>query len=111
MADILLIGVVLAVVAYWWDTTRANEVAVRYCSRLCTTEGLQLLDASVSRQRQWLRRSPSGGIELCRLFSFEYSTDAQDRHYGYIVMLGRQVVETAMPGHATATTGENGRLH
>jgi hypothetical protein len=97
MAEMVLITGVFAVVAYWWDTTRANEAAVRYCRRLCAAEGLQFLDASVSRQKLWLRRSPTGGVELCRLFSFEYSTDAQDRHYGYIMMLGRQIVESALP--------------
>ena len=94
MQEIVLIALVLAVIAYWWDTTRTNEIAMLSCRRICQTAGVQLLDATVSRQRVWLRRHPQGGIQLCRLYSFEYSQDNQSRQYGYIVLLGHQVVES-----------------
>jgi hypothetical protein len=94
MQEILLIGLVLAIIAYWWDTTRTNEIALQSCRRICQSAGVQLLDASISRQRVWLRRATGGGIQICRLYSFEYSQDSQSRHYGYIVLLGHQVVES-----------------
>ena len=94
MQEIVLILLVLAVIAYWWDTARTNEIAMQSCRRLCQSEGVQLLDATVSRQRVWLRRHPHGGIQLCRLYSFEYSQDNHSRQYGYIVLLGHQVVES-----------------
>ena len=102
MQEILLIGIVLAIIAYWWDTTRTNELAMRSCRRLCQSAGVQLLDATVSRQRVWLRRHPQGGIQLCRLYSFEYSQDNHNRQFGYIVLLGHQVVESRIgPSNAT----------
>ena len=94
MQEILLTGVLAAVVAYWWDTTRTNEIAMQSCRRICQTAGVQLLDATVSRQRVWLRRQPGGGVQICRLYSFEYSQDSETRQFGYIVLLGRQVVES-----------------
>lgn len=94
MQELILIGLLLAVGGYWWDTTRCNEIAFRYCRGLCERARVQLLDASVSRQRVWLRRSPAGGLQLCRLYSFEYSRDNLNRLYGYIVLIGREVVET-----------------
>jgi hypothetical protein len=94
MHEIALISLLLAIVAYWWDTTRTNEIALQSCRRICQSAGVQLLDASVSRQRVWLRRRPQGGIQLCRLYSFEYSQDNQNRQFGYIVLLGHQVVES-----------------
>ncbi|MGB5277949.1 MAG: DUF3301 domain-containing protein [Gammaproteobacteria bacterium] len=94
MQEILLIALLLAIVAYWWDTTRTNEIAMHNCGRICQSAGVQLLDATVSRQRVWLRRHPQGGIQICRLYSFEYSSDNKSRQFGYIVLLGRQVVES-----------------
>lgn len=94
MQEILLTGLLAAVVAYWWDTTRTNEVAMQNCRRICQTAGVQLLDATVSRQRVWLRRHPGGGVQICRLYSFEYSQDSENRQFGYIVLLGHQVVES-----------------
>jgi hypothetical protein len=85
---------VLAIIAYWWDTTRTNEIALQSCRRICQSTGVQLLDATISRQRVWLRRHPRGGVQICRLYSFEYSRDSENRQFGYIVLLGHDVVET-----------------
>ena len=102
MQEILLTALLAAVVAYWWDTMRTNEIAIRNCRRICQGAGVQLLDATVSRQRVWLRRPPQGGIQICRLYSFEYSQDSETRQFGYIVLLGHQVVESRIgPSNAT----------
>ena len=100
MQEILFIIVVLAVIGYWWDTMVTNELALQACRRACQNTQMQLLDATVMRQRLWLRRSPTGGLQICRLYSFEYSADNATRQQGYVVTLGRQVVETSMePRH------------
>ncbi len=104
MQEILLITILLAIIAYWWDTTRTNEIAIQSCRRSCESAGVQLLDATVSRQRVWLRRHPHSGIQICRLYTFEYSTDNQNRQYGYIVLLGRQVVESKIDFANAATS-------
>jgi len=98
MDDLLLIILILAAIWYWWDTQRSNEVALMVCKKRCDNAGLQLLDATVTRQRSWLRRGPGGYIQICRLYSFEYSDDQSldygQRQHGYIVLIGKQVVET-----------------
>ncbi len=100
MDDIFFIILLLSAIWYWWDTQRSNEIALFVCRKKCATAGFQLLDATVIRQRTWLRRG-SGSLQICRLYSFEYSTDkASDyghREQGYIVLIGKQVVETNMP--------------
>ncbi|MBE9567841.1 MAG: DUF3301 domain-containing protein [Proteobacteria bacterium] len=99
--EILLIMLVLSIAWYWWDTQRSNEMALGVCRQKCLNAGLQLLDATITRQRTWLRRGDSGQVQICRLYSFEYSDDqASDygqREHGYIVLIGKQVVETSMP--------------
>ncbi len=101
MDDLLLIILILALIWYWWDTQQCNEIALYVCKKKCETAGLQLLDASVSRQRSWLRRGQNGTVQICRLYSFEYSDDQSSdygqRQQGYIVIIGKQVVETSMP--------------
>jgi hypothetical protein len=103
MDEILFILLILAGIWYWWDTQQCNEIALAVCQKKCANAGLQLLDATVTRQRSWLRRGTGGGLQICRLYSFEYSNDqASDfaepgfgaREYGYIVLIGKQVVET-----------------
>ncbi len=98
MDDLLLIILILAAIWYWWDTQRSNEIALFVCKKKCDTAGLQLLDATVTRQRSWLRRGSGGYVQICRLYSFEYSDDQSidfgERQHGYIVLIGKQVVET-----------------
>jgi hypothetical protein len=102
--DTLLILLILTGIWYWWDTQRSNEIALLVCRQKCGAAGLQLLDATVTRQRTWLRRGPSG-LQICRLYSFEYSAasvmDYGKREQGYIVLIGKQVVETRLPHDET----------
>ena len=108
MADILLIALILIIIWYWWDTQQSNEIALTMCKRKCSQAGLQLLDATVSRQRSWIRRGPRGNLQICRLYSFDYYNEASEtfseagfggRNNAYIVLIGNQVVETSMPHH------------
>jgi len=107
MQELLLITALAAVALYWWDTTRTSELALNACQNLCRNAELQLLDNTVVQQRIWLGRSASGGVQLCRIYSFDYSDDNESRRQGYIVMLGLHVAETSMdPRHVTGRTIE-----
>ena len=101
MGELLFIFLVLSAAWYWWDTQQGNEIALAMCQQKCANAGLQLLDATVTRQRTWLRRTSNGYLQICRLYSFEYSghgaSDFGQRELGYIVLIGKQVVETNIP--------------
>jgi len=107
MVDLLLIILILAGIWYWWDTQQSNEIALLACKRKCQSAALQLLDATVTRQRSWLRRGPNGAMQICRLYSFEYSGDQTfdygQRQQAYVVLIGKQVVETNMPNEGDDT--------
>jgi len=98
MDEILLILLIFAGIWYWWDTQQCNEIALAVCRQKCMRTHLQLLDATVTRQRSWLRRGNGGSLQICRLYSFEYTDtqalDYDQRQHGYIVLIGKQVVET-----------------
>ena len=117
MDDILFIILILTVVWYWWDTQQSNEIALAACKRQCKSSGLQLLDATIMRQRTWLRRGGSGSIQICRLYSFDYTNDVtphigeaefRERESGYIVLIGKQVVETNIPHQDRVKNNEQG---
>ncbi len=106
MEELLFIVLILTAIWYWWDTQQSNEIALAVCKQKCANSGLQLLDATVTRQRSWLRRGPKGYLQICRLYSFDYYHEtSQDftgaafgqRENGYIVLIGKQVVETNIP--------------
>ena len=110
MEDLLFIILILAAIWYWWDTQQSNEIALSVCQQKCAKVGLQLLDATVMRQKTWLRRGAGGGLQICRLYSFEYNLLSADqqlvelqpseygrRESGYIVLIGKQVVEANLP--------------
>lgn len=107
LQELLLIICLLAVAAFWWDSMRSGELALMTCQRLCQRQELQLLDNTVMRQRLWLGRSASGSLQLCRIYSFDYSDDNETRWQGYIVTLGQYVAETSMdPRQSTGRTIE-----
>lgn len=113
MEDLLFILLILSIIWYWWDTQQSNEIALAVCKQKCINAGLQLLDATVTRQRTWLRRNANSGVQICRLYSFEYNDESSgeltkstfgERKYGYIVLVGKQAVETHM-SHQDLTSG------
>lgn len=106
MDEILFILIITVLVLFWWDNAKSGELALHYCRQRCQKEGFQLLDASVSRQRIWLRKAPGGGVQLCRLYSFEYSDDRESRLFGYIVLIGKQIVESSCPGKQPGQTSQ-----
>ena len=101
MAEWIFILILGGAIWYWWDTQQSNELALSVCRQKCDLNALQLLDSTVTRQRTWLRRATNGHVQICRLYSFEYSVGGSvgfgDRVQGYIVLLGKQVVETSLP--------------
>ncbi len=117
MEDLLFIILILAIIWYWWDTQQCNEIALSVCKQKCINADLQLLDATVIRQRVWLRRGSAGSVQICRLYSFEYyngqrsaaggsaltRSEFGERQQGYIVLIGKQVVETKLPHEDTET--------
>lgn len=115
MSELFFISVILVGIWYWWDTQRCNELALSSCLRKCKAAGLQLLDATVTRQRTWLRRDSNGRLQICRLYSFEYSCDTPldfgQREYAYIVLTGKQVVELNIPQLDTGANANAKVIH
>jgi hypothetical protein len=84
------IGLVGLFAWLWLDGARARELATGIAESMCRRRGLQFLDGTVSLQRIGLRRGPHG-MQIRRLFGFDFSIEGVGRHSGYLILLGNAV--------------------
>ena len=91
MDPLFILFLILAVTWYWAAGLRSKELARRAAQQACTRAGVQLLDDTVQRERQWLCRGASGRVQICRRFSFEFASDGGQRYHGRIELGGIQV--------------------
>lgn len=99
MSDIVWLASIGLVMWYWWDSVRTQELAREAGLRACQNAGVQFLDDTVARKRQWLRRNTQGRIQLCRLYFFEFTSDGSERYQGRIVMFGQALREVEMDAY------------
>ena len=77
---------------YWLDSLKAREIAVAAAAAACAQEGVQFLDDTVAQDGLRLVRGADGRLRLQRSFAFEYSRSGDDRHPGYVTLLGHEVI-------------------
>jgi len=85
--------IVLAGSAWLWlDSLKARDGGIAAARTACNTEGLQLLDDTVSLASLRPARNDDGRLLLRRVYNFEYSDTGDNRRNGSVVLLGHQVV-------------------
>lgn len=89
----------IALAWYWGASLHSKELARRAAQRACADAGVQLLDETVHRERQWLCRSASGRLQLCRRFGFEFTSDGGQRYQGRLRIDGRRVHKVEMDAY------------
>ena len=96
MSDLLVVLILLAMLAFWWDSLGARQVARLAGRRACEREGVQFLDDTVAVSRIRLQRDGRGRLMFYRQYRFEYSQSGDERLWGQVDMLGKQVVRVEM---------------
>lgn len=76
----------------WLDSLKAREAAIGAARAACASEGLLLLDATVSISALRLARDDEGRLRVQRAYEFEYSDTGDNRLKGSIVTLGHRVI-------------------
>ena len=76
----------------WLDGLRARDAGIAAARSACQSEGLQLLDDTVSLASLRPARGDDGRLMLRRAYDFEYSDTGDNRRRGSVVLLGRHVV-------------------
>jgi Protein of unknown function (DUF3301) len=74
---------------FWYDSMQAREQAISLGKRQCLSDGLQLLDETVSLSSLRLRRTSDGQVAFRRVYEFEFSDNGDNRRMGSVTMLGR----------------------
>ncbi|OOZ39453.1 hypothetical protein BOW53_11610 [Solemya pervernicosa gill symbiont] len=98
---LLIIALMLALL-FWKSALRALERAKSAAQATCKSQGVQLLDSTVSLQSIRLARSTSGRVTLQRNYRFEYSADGVERQQGFIIVSGQQVESIGLAPEASA---------
>ena len=96
MSDLLLILILLALLAFWWDSLGARQAARLAGRRACEQEGAQFLDDTVAVTRIRLQRDGRGRMMFYRQYRFEYSLSGEERLWGQVDLLGKQVLRVEM---------------
>ncbi len=111
LETLIMIAVLLGLVWFWADSTRAREVALQHCGRACRDANVQFLDQTVALASLGLGRDARGRLVPRRRYGFEFSTNGADRHRGVAAMTGRVVefVRLEHPGGPFIMTG--GTVH
>ncbi len=91
MNNLVIVLFFLAVLAFWWDSLGAREVARGAGRHACKQHDYQFLDESVSLTKIRLRRDLTGRVRFYRQYLFEFSPSGEERMTGMVILLGRLV--------------------
>jgi hypothetical protein len=95
MSYLPLILLFAAIAAFWYDSLRARESALKYCRAQCNARKVQLLDQTVALAR--LRpRWGMDGFRLLRTYRFEFSEVGTERWEGHLTLLGIRPMEFSL---------------
>ena len=95
--DILLLGLVAAVIGFWWTGSRAKELATSHARKLCERESVQLLDYTVAVQKISLGQLSSGSKCLRREYCFEFTAEGNYRDQGTVALNGHTLANVYLP--------------
>jgi hypothetical protein len=101
LTDVLWLGLLAVVVAYFWQAQQVKELANRAAQQQCQREDAQFLDGSVGLRRLSLSRDETGRWRLWRQYQFDYSEDGVQRRTGQVIALGARIQGVLM-GHSSA---------
>jgi hypothetical protein len=92
ITETLLVALCLFLGWFWLDSLKVREAAVAAARHACESEGLMLLDDTVSIAAIRPARNAAGQVTFQRTYDFEYSDTGDNRRPGALVLLGRKVV-------------------
>lgn len=99
MIQLFFIFVIALLIWFWHDTMQAREQAIAIGKRHCQSDGLQLLDETVSLSSMKLRRDGEGQVAFRRVYEFEFSDNGDNRRLGSITLLGRHAESIQLEPH------------
>lgn len=97
--DIFALLAISIVGSYWWHSKGVKERTLVAVRRHCEKLDLQLLDQSVALRGLWFKRDDAGKLHFWRSYTFDFSSQGDDRYQGRIVLLGSRIVSIELDPH------------
>jgi len=101
MDELIIIFMLVAIAAYWWDSASAYEKAYQAARQACEEGGVQLLDDTLERTKIRLCRHERGYMHFCREYEFEFSSDGEVRYAGHLKLSGQRLQHIEMDPYRT----------
>ncbi len=99
MDGLIIFFILLAIILFWWDSATAYENAYQAARRVCNLNKVNLLDDTLARSKLSLGRHTNGYVQLCRQYTFEFSTDGEMRYLGKVILNGKVVEKVEMDAY------------
>lgn len=90
-SNLLLIILMVVAIAYWLNAIRSKEIAREAGKHACKKYDVSFLDDTVVIEKLRLRRNSQGQLAFYRQYSFEFTSDGDNRYKAMILMLGDRV--------------------
>lgn len=98
MKSVILLFLIVTIAVIWFENLRIRERIIHRCKEICRRADLQLLDQTVALVSLSLRRSPTGGVTLFRIYQFDVSEDGTDRQRAYVSVTGKEIHHVRLVG-------------
>ncbi|MFK5894506.1 MAG: DUF3301 domain-containing protein [Pseudomonadota bacterium] len=99
MDGLIIFFILLAIIAFWWDSATAYENAYQAARRACQSNNVHLLDDTLARSKLTLCRHVNGYVQFCRQYTFEFSTDGEMRYQGTVILSGKLIEKIEMEAY------------
>jgi Protein of unknown function (DUF3301) len=99
MDGLIIFFILLAIIAFWWDSATAYENAYQSARQACDSNHVHLLDDTLARSKLSLCRHAKGYVQFCRQYTFEFSSDGEMRYKGTILLSGKLVEKVEMEAY------------
>ena len=97
--ELLWILSLAAVVWFWLDSMRTNELARNIGRHACEKSEVLFLDDTVVLQKIRMRRNTNGQMTLYREYQFEFTSDGSQRYKGKIALNGKRLIDVQLEAH------------
>lgn len=96
LTEIFIIFMAAPVVWFWLESMKIKELARYRAAQLCANNNVQFLDDTVHLSSIRFARGRNRKFRLQRRFAFEFTNQNEQRYNAYVLMFGRQLIETYM---------------
>ena len=97
MLDIFMLGIIVLMVWFWWDTTTKREIAIKSGTRIASDFKLQLLDDTVHCTKIRIVKTEENWPTIQRIYFFYVSTNKENRIHCQLTLTAVSYTHLTLP--------------